>query len=76
MGSIIGDGVTVNSDTVIGAASLVPSHTEIPAGSVVMGSPARVVKAITPEQLEQIVSGLHVYVELTRRYLRSFTVKV
>ena len=58
MGSVIGDGVTVYSDTVIGAASLIPAHTEIPAGSVVMGSPARVVKPITPEHLEQIVSGL------------------
>ena len=64
--------MTIYSDTVIGAASLIPAHTEIPAGSVVMGSPARVVKPITPEHLEQIMSGLRVYVELTRRYLKFF----
>lgn len=72
MESVIGDGVKVHSDTVIGAASLILAHTEIPAGSIVMGSPARVVKPITPEHLEQIFSGLRVYLELTRRYLESF----
>lgn len=72
MGSVIGDKVTVHSDTLIGAASLIPAHTDIPGGSVVMGSPARVVKPITPEHLEQIMSGLRIYVELTRRYLQFF----
>lgn len=72
MGSVIGDGVTVHSDTIIGAASLIPARTEIPGGSVVMGSPAKVVKPISPEHLQQILNGLRVYVELTRRYLGSF----
>jgi hypothetical protein len=31
-----------------------------------------VVKPITPEHLEQIMSGLRIYVELTRRYLKFF----
>ncbi len=73
MGSILGDGVKVHSDTVIGAGSLVPARAEIPSGSLVMGSPARVVKPITEQQLEQITSGLRVYVDLARRYRASFS---
>jgi phenylacetic acid degradation protein len=72
MGSVIGDGVKVNSNCIIGAAAFVPMRTEIPPNSLVIGAPARVVKTITPEHLAQIDSGLKEYQELTRRYLKSF----
>lgn len=58
MGSVIGDGVKVNSNCIIGAAAFVPMRTEIPPNSLVIGAPARVVKTITPEHLAQIDSGL------------------
>ena len=72
MGSVIGDGAKINSNCIVGAASFVPMRTEIPPNSLVVGSPARVVKTVTPEQLMQIDSGLQEYQELTRRYLKSF----
>ena len=72
MGCIISDRVKVNSNCMIGAASLIPAGLEIPANSLVLGSPARVVKPISLEQIAQIESGLEIYQELTRRYLRSF----
>jgi phenylacetic acid degradation protein len=56
----------------IGAGSFVPFGTEIPSNSLVVGSPARVVKKITPAQLKQIKQGLSIYQDLTRRYLKSF----
>jgi hypothetical protein len=40
---------------------------------VVVGSPASVVKALSPAQLEQIKMGLSIYQDLTRRYLKSFS---
>jgi phenylacetic acid degradation protein len=73
MGAIVADGVKVNSECMIGAGSFVPFGTEIPSNSLVVGSPARVVKKITPAQLEQIKQGLSIYQDLTRRYLKSFS---
>jgi phenylacetic acid degradation protein len=72
MGAIVADGVKINENCMVGAGSFVPFKAEIPSGSVVMGSPARVVKEISPAQLEQIKNGLSIYQELARRYLKSF----
>jgi phenylacetic acid degradation protein len=75
MGCIVGDGVKINSDCIIGAASFVPMRTEIAPNSLVMGSPAKVVRSVTAEQLAQIIDGLAEYHDLTRRYLRSLKIK-
>jgi len=72
MGSVIADGVKINSNCLIGAASFVPFQEEIPPNSVVVGSPAKVIKEISPEQLEQIAHGREIYQELAKRYLTSF----
>ena len=72
MGSIIADGVKIESNCLIGARSFVAFGTEIPQNSLVMGSPAKVVKTVTPAQLEQIRSGLSIYQDLARRYLKDF----
>ena len=73
MGAIVADGVKINPECMIGAGSFVPFGTEIPSNSLVVGSPARVVKKITPAQLKQIKQGLSTYQDLTRRYLKSFS---
>jgi len=72
MGSVIADGVKINSNCLIGAGSFVSFQEEIPSNSVVVGSPAKVIKKINPEQLEQIASGREIYQELAKRYLKSF----
>jgi phenylacetic acid degradation protein len=71
MGSIVSDGAKINSRCLIGAGSFVPFGMEIPENSLVMGSPARVVKSITQEQLDRISNGLSIYQDLTRRHLTS-----
>jgi phenylacetic acid degradation protein len=75
MGCIVGDGAKINSNCMIGAASFVPMRTEIAPNSLAMGSPAKVVRRITQEQLAQIIDGLAEYRELTKRYLRSLKIK-
>ena len=71
MGSIVSDGVKINSRCLIGAGSFVSFSKEIPENSLVMGSPARVIKEISQEHLEQISTGLSTYQDLTRRHLNS-----
>ena len=72
MGAIVADGVKINPECMVGAGSFVPFESEIPSHSVVVGSPARVVKEMSPAQLKQIKNGLSIYQDLTRRYLKSF----
>ena len=72
MGAIVADGVKINPECMVGAGSFVPFKAEIPSHSVVLGSPARVVKEMSQSQLKQIKYGLSIYQDLTRRYLKSF----
>ena len=72
MGCILADGVKINSNCLVGAGSFVLFQEEIPLNSVVVGSPARVIKKISQEQLKQIRDGRAIYQELARRYLKSF----
>ncbi|MBW2030268.1 MAG: gamma carbonic anhydrase family protein [Deltaproteobacteria bacterium] len=72
MGSIIADGAKINSNCLIGAGSFVSFGTEIPPNSVVMGSPAKVVKEISTDQLEQLVGSREIYQDLARRHLEAF----
>lgn len=50
MGAVVLDGAVIGEQSLIGARALVTQRTEIPPGSLVMGSPAKVVRALTPEE--------------------------
>lgn len=50
MGAVILDGAVIGEQSLIGARALVTQRTQIPPGSLVMGSPAKVVRALTAEE--------------------------
>ena len=50
MGAIILDGAVIGEQCLVGAQALVTQGKQIPPGSLVLGSPARVVRALTPEE--------------------------
>ncbi|MBN2898840.1 MAG: gamma carbonic anhydrase family protein [Clostridia bacterium] len=67
MGSIILDGAVIEENVIIGAGALVPPGKRIPSGSLVVGSPGKVVRALTDNEIENIKrSALH-YVELAEK---------
>ena len=57
MGAVILDGAKIGSDCIIGAGSLVTRNTEIPDGSMVMGSPAKIRRNLTWEEKLGIVEN-------------------
>lgn len=69
MGAIVMDGAKVGARSIIGAGTLVTMGTEIPPGSLVMGSPAKVVCTLDLEQQRGVKTWADNYVELSRRYL-------
>ena len=50
MGAVILDGAVIGEQCLIGARALVTQRMQIPAGSLVMGAPARIVRALQPEE--------------------------
>lgn len=50
MGAVVLDGAVIGEQSLIGARSLVTQRMQIPAGSLVMGTPAKVVRALTAEE--------------------------
>ena len=63
MGATILDGAVVEDQCLIGANALVTPGTKIPAGSMVMGSPGKVVRALTPEERARLKYWADKYVE-------------
>jgi len=69
MGAIILDHADIGSDSIIGAAALVTARTVVPPRSMVIGSPARVVRELTDEQVAQVKQFADNYVRYSRIYL-------
>lgn len=68
MGAIILDGAVVGDDVIVGANSLITSRKTIPSGVMLMGSPAKVVRKLTPEEIEGIRDSAEGYVKLSKEY--------
>jgi gamma-carbonic anhydrase len=68
IGAIILDGAEIGSESVVGAGSLVPPGKIIPPRSFVLGSPARILRSVTPGEIGWIRDTADRYVEYTRLY--------
>jgi carbonic anhydrase/acetyltransferase-like protein (isoleucine patch superfamily) len=64
------DGARIGAGSLIGAGALVTPRTGIPPGSVVFGSPARVVRQVQPDDLVWMVKGNESYRAKVREYAR------
>jgi carbonic anhydrase/acetyltransferase-like protein (isoleucine patch superfamily) len=58
----------IGRNCLVGAGSLVTEGKEFPDGSLIMGSPARVVRQLTPEQIQGLQAAAQHYVQNARRY--------
>jgi len=69
MGAIIMDGAEIGARSIIGAGTLVLGGTEIPADSLVLGSPARVVRPLDGAERQEGRRLADKYIAISRRYL-------
>lgn len=69
IGSIILDEAVIGEGSLIAAGSLVTPGTVIPPHSLVMGSPAKVRRELTPEEVAHLDFNWRHYVELKEIYL-------
>jgi carbonic anhydrase/acetyltransferase-like protein (isoleucine patch superfamily) len=66
--SVILNGAKVGRNCLIGANTLIAEGKEIPDGSLVVGSPGRIVRQLTPEEIKGINSFADWYVKQFNRY--------
>lgn len=70
MGAIVLNHAEIGEEALIGAGTLIPEGKKIPPRVLVLGSPGRVVRTLTEEDLVRLRSGAAHYVQQSRRYMR------
>jgi gamma-carbonic anhydrase len=71
IGAILMDGVRVGPNSLVGAGSLLTPGTQIPPRSLVLGSPARVKRELTDDELAYLDKSWRNYVELKSEYFAA-----
>lgn len=70
MGAIILNGAVLADHCLVGAGAVVTGKMNAPTGSLILGNPAKVVKELSPEQIEYIHKDAENYVQLAEKYLK------
>jgi carbonic anhydrase/acetyltransferase-like protein (isoleucine patch superfamily) len=71
MGAVILDGAIVGPRCLIGANALVTSGSKIPEGSLALGSPAKVVRALRPDEMQALRASADKYTQNARYCLEN-----
>ncbi|WIF94367.1 gamma carbonic anhydrase family protein [Caminicella sporogenes] len=69
MGAIVLDGAVIEDNVIIGAGALIPPGKTVPKNSLVIGSPGKVVRELTDEEIKNLKQSAIHYVELAKDYL-------
>jgi len=69
MGAIIMDGAVIGEDSVVGAGALITEDTVVPPKSLILGSPAKVKRPVTEQELAWIRESAQNYIRYSRQYL-------
>lgn len=66
------DGAVVGAQSIIGAGALVTKGTQIPEGSLVLGSPAKVVRSLSEEERTALKGWAEKYVKVSAGHKKRF----
>ena len=68
IGAVVLNGAKIGKGCLVGAGSLVTEGKEFPDGAMIMGSPAKVVRQLTEEQIAGLRLGAQGYVGNAKRF--------
>jgi carbonic anhydrase/acetyltransferase-like protein (isoleucine patch superfamily) len=71
MGAILLNGVVVGADSIVAAGTLLAEGTHVPPRSLVMGSPGKVRRALTDEDVASIRTYAERYVGYRLEYMTA-----
>ncbi|UUO25212.1 gamma carbonic anhydrase family protein [Colwellia sp. M166] len=73
MNAVVLNGANIGKNCLIGANSLVTENMQVPDGHLVLGSPAKIIKALDDSTREMFTQSAKHYVENGQRYLNELT---
>jgi carbonic anhydrase/acetyltransferase-like protein (isoleucine patch superfamily) len=73
MGATILNGAQIGKNSIIGANSLITEGKKIPERSLVMGSPGKVIREVTEEEIKAIHENAKRYIQNSKRYESEVT---
>jgi carbonic anhydrase/acetyltransferase-like protein (isoleucine patch superfamily) len=68
IGAVVLNGAMIGKHSLVGAGALVTEGKEFPDGVLIVGSPAKVVRELSPAQIEGLKASARHYIENSRRY--------
>ncbi len=68
IGAVVLNGAKIGKNCLVGAGALVTEGKEFPDGSMIIGSPAKAVRELSPEQIERLRENAQHYIDNVRRY--------
>ena len=68
IGAVVLNGAKIGKHCLVGAGALVTEGKEFPDGSMIIGSPAKAVRQLSPEQIAGLKRSAQHYVDNARRY--------
>jgi phenylacetic acid degradation protein len=71
MNAVIMDNAVIGESTIVAACAFVKADADIPAGSLVAGMPAKVIRQLSEQEIAWKSDGTRTYHELTRRSLAT-----
>ena len=71
MGAILLDNARIGTGSLVGAGALVTQGMIVPPHSLVLGSPAKVVRPLKDKERAMIDNGWRTYVEYSRKYIQE-----
>ena len=69
MSATVLDGAVIGKESIVGAGSLVTKNKVFPPRSLIMGSPAKVVRELTDEEIKELYASAERYVSFKNEYL-------
>jgi len=71
MGAIVLDEAEIGKECLIGAGAVVAPRSKIPPHSLVLGSPAKVIRSLTTEEIDRLHRSADNYVRFAREYIEQ-----
>mgnify|MGYP000585418439 CR=1 FL=1 len=68
IGAVVLNGARIGKNCLVGAGSLVTEGKEFPDGSMIIGSPAKAIRQLSPEQIEGLRQSAKHYIDNARRF--------
>jgi carbonic anhydrase/acetyltransferase-like protein (isoleucine patch superfamily) len=71
IGAVILNGAVIGKNCLVGARALVTEGKSFPDGSMILGSPAKAVRQLSPEEIEGLRRSARHYVDNARRFAKG-----